>query len=202
MTDLTTTNEITKNTILIRATGGARVVHSIDCPYIKDWDITGTVNLDKYNHKNMKACTHPTCNILVNCSIGAKDYRSNRKKYLQLFLKNNIKPELVREFYTKGRAKTEFYGDTLFIHSKKDDWKIEFCLDGEIKLWHNNYQTSKRKNEDSEHFAVGYHEHKLTTTNKLKEAILQIIKYDYKHAKKNHNGVKERKTFREIIENE
>ena len=202
---LETTEVITKETKLVRALGGGRIVHAIECSHIANWDIEGLTPLNKFNPKNMNTCNDPICNILVHLSLGAKDYDTNRKKYLSKFLQYKISAGLVQAFYIKGRAKTEFYGNIIYIHSKKDDWKIEFCLDGNIKLWHNNYQTAKRKDGQNA-FAAGYHEHELMTENKLKEEMNQIIRYDFKEANKVHEkknkGEKKRKkmTLKEIAE--
>lgn len=40
---------IDKNTALIRPLGGSRMVHAINCSYIKKWNIEGCTALDKFN---------------------------------------------------------------------------------------------------------------------------------------------------------
>jgi hypothetical protein len=197
--------EITKDTLLIRAVGGSRVVHTIDCDFIKSWDISGCVPIDRFNPKLMKTC--PKCESMVYVSLGAKDFAKNRKKYAEFFTRHNVNSTTVKEFYTQGRAHTEFRGNTLYIQSKKDNWKIEESLDGKIHLFHNNYVVKQRDAGDN-FSGIGYHEHELISKEpeRLYEALRQIINYDYEkaqqvHKKKKYDGPKKKgRTFRDLMD--
>ena len=84
---------IDKNTALIRPLGGARMVHAINCSYIKEWNIEGCTALDKFNPQKMNVC--PTCETLVYLASGAKDYASNKNTYAELVNRFSIYPKLI-----------------------------------------------------------------------------------------------------------
>ena len=191
---------ITKDTILIRTIGGSRTVHAIDCDYIKDWNINGCIAIDKFNPKLMSTCA--VCERSVYTSIGAKDYTKNRKKYEEVFQKNGIQAATVKDFYRKARAKTQFRENILYVESKKEEWKIEFLPNDDVKLFHNNYQVRKGNSTDRIGRS-GYHEHTLHTSTKLYEAMRQIINYNYEKAENKHK-VKRKKpiTFRNLTDDD
>lgn len=188
-------NGITKDTPLIRTTGGKRVVHAIGCPIIKDWEMTGCVPLDEAKPKTMKFC--PKCEKMIWTSIGALDYMKHRMEYHALYRKFNVSTYRVQLLYNKGRAKTELRGNVLYARSKGQRWKIDFSDPDQLILWHNNY-TDKGNDVIS---YQGYHEHEVSGSNpgaQMANCINQISQYEYEKAKEIHKKNKKRVLFSEL----
>lgn len=187
---------IDKNTVLIRPLGGARMVHAINCSYIKEWNIEGCTALDKFNPQKMNVC--PTCETLVYLASGAKDYASNKNTYAELVNRFSIYSKLIYNLVFIAKAKLEIVGNRLYIRKKQDVFYIDFNLD-DVKLFHNNYCQTARDNNFTDNVG-GFHEHPLINTEpseRFKEAVKQVTKYKYEEAKKTHE--KKRKKSRPRI---
>lgn len=187
------TEEITKDTILIRTLGGNHIVHAIGCPYIADWDIDGCEPIARFKPDKMATC--PMCKRMAYTSIGAKDYAKHRKDYERIFTEFKVSANLIADFVQAGRAKMTLINNIMYVHAKQDDWYIDFNY-GDVHLFHNNYRANARSAEDDNAFIKGYHEHTLAAeapNDKAYEAIRQIIKYDYRTAEKVHKKKKKPK---------
>jgi len=170
---------------LMQAIGGKKLVHARGCDFIKDWELDGCREITEFKPNRMKPC--PTCGKLVFVTLGAKDYVKNVAKYKAIFLQSGVTIDTIIGFFRDSRAKTQVFGDKLFIHCRKDDWYIDLSL-GECHLYHNNYQVQKRE-QDAVFDSKGYHEHDLkneTQAQRLNEALRQISAYRYEKAEKAH----------------
>ncbi len=168
---------------LIITNGTKRIVHAKGCSHIKDWNITGCDELTKFKPSKHFAC--PLCVRLCYATLGAKDYDKKYKAY-EDFLKL-LPLSLVKRFYHENKAKTIIVGKKLYVQMRDDNWYIDFEYG--VALFHNNYNIRQRNSGD-EWSSIGYHEHELfslSNTEKFKEAIRQICKYDYEIAKSVHN---------------
>lgn len=186
-------NEDLFKTGLIRPIGGNRMVHVINCEYIRNWNIEGCTALDIFKPSKMAVC--PNCETLVYIASGAKDYVANRDKYKRIVNRFGIYPKLIYNLVFGSKCKMELVGERLYIRKKRDLFYIDFNLD-EVKLFHNNYSEASRKSDKMAVKTEGFHEHILFNTEpdeRFKEAIRQIIKYKYEEAKKTHEQKKNKR---------
>ena len=187
-------SEITKDTVLVRAKGGSRILHVVGCDIISDWTLDGCEAVQKVKFNKMKLCQN--CQRLIYTSQGAKDFKKKRKEYENLYKKFSIPSSIISALFINAKAKTEIKNDTIYITSKRDNWYIDYRFN-EVHLYHNNYRIGERMTNMNS-FAVdkGFHEHELyATTNNQKfiEALKQIIKYDFKKANAVHKKKKKPK---------
>ena len=188
-------NGITKDTPLIRTTGGNHTVHAIGCPVIQNWEMTGCEPIYEAKPSRMRFC--PKCEKMIWTSIGANDYMKHRMEYHKFYKDFHVSTYRVQLLYNKGRAKTELRGDVLYICSKGQRWKIDFSNPEQLVLWHNNY-TDKGNDVFS---YQGYHEHKVIGDNpyaQMANCINQIATYEYEKAKEVHKKNKKKVLFSEL----
>lgn len=174
---------------LIRATGGNKYVHVPTCPIIQDWDMEGTVIIDRFNPKKMFPC--PACSRMVYISSAAKDIAKNYKGYEALINKYNITKATLEKLILGAKCKLELCGTKLYVRKKNDLFYIDFSVD--VVLFHNNYIMKNRENGVSNDSRKGYHEHTLMNEDacdKFNEALRQIANYDFSEAQKTHKKKK------------
>ncbi len=182
---------------LMETKGGAHVVHARGCSMTEDWDISGCREVNKYKRDKHKICK--CCANLVYLTVGAKDYIKNLDRYKKHL--NGASRNLLEYMFIDKRAKCEFYGEKLYIKCKADNWYIDFSLD-DVRLFHNNYNTKSRDNNDW--VAAGYHEHDIygeAKEDKLRTMLYQISHYDYDEASKNHEAKRKARpkvTFKDL----
>lgn len=188
-----------KNTLFVRADGGARIVHYVGCPRIKDWDIGGCSPAGNIKPGKMKFC--PVCERMIFASLGAKDFVKKRNAYEALWQKYKVPGRSVRTLFLTAKAKTELKGDILYITSRRDDWYLDLSF-RDVRLFHNNYNVAER--ERGHITTGGFHEHNLISTspqNRFVEAVNQISKYNFEKAQETHRKKKKpRITFSELDE--
>lgn len=194
---------INKNTILVRGLGGNRMVHAVGCPWIADWTIDSCEPVDKLKPGKMKLC--PTCKKMILTSQMAKDYQKHKRQYLKLYKEFNISDTVLESLCKQAKAKIELRNKVLYIHSKQDDWYIDFNY-GDVHLYHNNYHVNERSNGINNAFAKGFHEHDLRCRELCDnpeafayEALRQIIKYDYKKADNVHKAKRREKKASRMV---
>ncbi len=173
---------ITNDWKLVIACAPPRLVHARGCDYIKNWKLENTEIVSKLKPQKQWICK--ACEGLAYVTVGAKDYVKNLYKYKILF--KDVSPKVLKTFFLKNKGKTEIVGEKLYIQTRTDNWYIDFSFD-DIRLFHNNYQVSKRERTSSPCYAAGYHEHTVYRPgNRLQNALEAIIGYDYSEAEKRH----------------
>ncbi len=193
-----------ENWKLMMPKGGQKIVHARGCEYVKNWDMSGCIEVHSYNPKKQVVCR--TCAKLVYTTLGAEDFIENKDKYNEFYALAS--DGAIYRLYVEAKAKTHIYGNKLYIKCRQDNWYLDFT-DGisQMKIYHNNYNVKERaKGEDWA--AIGYHEHELVSdvpSGRLNEALNAIYNYDYKksHEAKETNSSKKSKasmTFSEYDE--
>jgi len=195
--------EISKNFKLVREIGGSRIVHARGCESIRNYCVDGMEEISEYRPGKMRPCAH--CERYVFVANAAKDYVEHIREYHEIFDKLSICS--VRRLFKKSRRHMdlEIIGQRLYMRVDRERWYIDISLlaIGEVRVFHNNYNITKRDNDDAAWTEVGYHEHQLKGRyeTQIEEAIMQAASYDYEKAKEAHKAKQKnnrRVTFSEL----
>lgn len=189
---------------LVRESGGARRVHTRNCPIVNSYTGLGIEEIPRFKYGKYNTCN--ICRSMMYVASMANDYEENFPKYKKWF--KGVKPEVIAKIAFNKHGRVKIVNDKLYIKVGAERFYIDMKLFdiGEVSLWHNNYSLKKRAEdaESGDWEVSGYHEHKLEkrTSNIVGNVLEYILYYDYDKAKDVHDKARKQRLKPQYTEND
>lgn len=154
-------------------------IHDKSCRQLNVVNDKNLIELERYD-RLLSQCSD--CAMRSYIRVGCLDF-DRITFYEKVYKQGKVSVDILKEMYVDNGMTTHFENNTLHIHYKEDDWKIEFDTYSAFKrafLFHNNYYVD----ENGKRFIrEGYHK-QIKEWTSTADIMMLIKNYSYEEHKK------------------